>query len=187
MNVAKQLISEDVYLHQWHQDFEQWHGDDGMRRMRAVSMAVLLDQNTATNAALMVAPGSHKRLLQPLPYQPNPTPQQLVFRTFTGPILPDHLMKDVSDRCGIVHCAGEPGDVVMFDCATLHGSHTNISPWPRQNLFYVYNAISNTMSGGGYDKTKSQERPEHHCSRDPDDAGVALPAFQNDFTKFKRK
>lgn len=58
---ARQLLGSDIYIHQsrinykpaldgkeffWHSDFETWHVEDGMPRMRAVSVSVFL-----TNAA----------------------------------------------------------------------------------------------------------------------------------------
>jgi ectoine hydroxylase len=33
--------------------------------------------------------------------------------------------------------------MLMFECNLLHGSAGNISPWPRSNVFFVYNAVSN--------------------------------------------
>jgi len=55
--VASYLLDDEVYIHQsrlnykpgfkgkefyWHSDFETWHAEDGMPRMRALSMSVLL-------------------------------------------------------------------------------------------------------------------------------------------------
>src|SRR5690606_20111194 len=69
------LLDDDVYLHQsrlnykpgftgkefyWHSDFETWHAEDGMPRMRAISASVLLTDNDALNGPLMLMPGSHK-------------------------------------------------------------------------------------------------------------------------------
>lgn len=207
LNVAHQIIGEDVYIHQsrinfqqgyneanrmggtgflWHQDFEQWHSDDGMPRMRALSMAVLLDDNRPYNGALMVSPGSHRQLVQPMPYSPNPSAAELAMRLRTGPILPNTLFQDVTNRGGLVHCSGDAGDVVMFDCNLIHGSHTNISPWNRQNLFFVYNAISNTINPhGGYDLSLSERfRPEQFSSRDPKYAGVPLIPRPVDYSQF---
>src|SRR3546814_10424765 len=47
----------------WHSDFETWHVEDGMPRMRALSMSVLLAENTPHNGPLMVIPGSHRTYL----------------------------------------------------------------------------------------------------------------------------
>src|SRR3546814_18361378 len=70
--------SDLVYIHQsrlnykpgfkgkefyWHSDFETWHVEDGMPRMRALSMSVLLAENTTHNGPLMLIPGSHQTYL----------------------------------------------------------------------------------------------------------------------------
>src|SRR5690625_623549 len=75
LNVARQILGSEVYLHQsrlnykpgfrgkefyWHSDFETWHVEDGMPRMRALSMSVLLTDNHEYNGPLMLMPGSHK-------------------------------------------------------------------------------------------------------------------------------
>jgi len=71
--IAQFLLNDDVYVHQsrlnykpgftgkefyWHSDFETWHAEDGMPRMRAVSASLLLTGNRAHNGALMLMPGS---------------------------------------------------------------------------------------------------------------------------------
>src|SRR5690606_6790212 len=43
----------------WHSDFETWHIEDGMPRMRAVSVSISLTENNEFNGPLMVVPGSH--------------------------------------------------------------------------------------------------------------------------------
>lgn len=73
--VARQLLGGDVYLHQtrvnykpaldgreffWHSDFETWHIEDGMPRMRCVSVSISLTLSTEFNGPLMLAPGSHR-------------------------------------------------------------------------------------------------------------------------------
>jgi ectoine hydroxylase len=194
VGAARQILGEEVYVHQsrinyqvgyrdggtggsgflWHQDFEQWHCEDGMPRMRAVSMAVLLERAVPANGALMVMPGSHRHLVQAYgePDASEPYARGALSR---GPRLPARLLRDLADRHGIVHCTGEPGDVVLFDCNTLHGSHTNISPWGRSMLFAVYNAVSNVPAPVPY--ASARRRPEHIGSHDPQFAGVPLPSL----------
>ena len=61
----------DIYIHQsrvnrkpgfrgrefdWHSDFETWHAEDGMPRMRAVSVSVALTENRPDNGSLMIMP-----------------------------------------------------------------------------------------------------------------------------------
>src|SRR5690606_14457259 len=76
--VASFLLDDQVYVHQsrlnykpgfkgkefyWHSDFETWHVEDGMPRMRALSISVLLSENTVNNGPLMLIPGSHRTFL----------------------------------------------------------------------------------------------------------------------------
>jgi ectoine hydroxylase len=32
----------------------------------------------------------------------------------------------------------------MFDCNCMHGSNGNITPYPRSNVFIVFNSVENT-------------------------------------------
>lgn len=193
VDVARQLLGEEVYVHQsrinfqrglgeggtwgsgflWHQDFEQWHAEDGMPRMRALSMAVLLEPAVPANGALMVMPGSHRRLVQA--FAPDRGGDHTDGSLSRGPRLPVEHVRQLADRHGIEHCVGEPGDVVLLDCNVVHGSHTNISPWGRCMVFAVYNAVSNTPAPRPYGAPR--RRPEHLGSHDPRFCGVPLPSL----------
>ena len=78
VGIAKQILGSDVYIHQsrinfkpgfkgkefyWHSDFETWHVEDGMPRMRAFSVSIALEDNYILNGPLMVLPGSHKEFI----------------------------------------------------------------------------------------------------------------------------
>jgi ectoine hydroxylase len=199
VEVARQLTGEHVYIHQsrvnfqrglnsegiggtgflWHQDFEQWHAEDGMPRMRAVSMAILLERATPQNGALMVVPGSHHRMIQA--YGDAREASAYASGALSrGPQLPIEVLTQMIDEHGIEYCIGEPGDVVLFDCNTLHGSHTNISPWGRSMLFAVYNAVSNVPAARPFGVPVP--RPEHIGCHDPHLAGVPLPALRQDLS-----
>src|SRR3546814_965327 len=71
-DVARFLLDDEVYIHQsrlnykpgfkgresyWHSEFETWPVEDSMPRMRALSMSVLLAENTPHNGPLRVIPG----------------------------------------------------------------------------------------------------------------------------------
>ncbi|GAA3306951.1 hypothetical protein GCM10020295_64550 [Streptomyces cinereospinus] len=75
---ARQILGSDVYVHQsrinvkpgfgasgfyWHSDFETWHAEDGLPRMRTVSVSIALTENHDTNGGLMIMPGSHRTFL----------------------------------------------------------------------------------------------------------------------------
>ena len=75
----------------------------------------------------------------------------------------DHCLSQLTDQGGIVTATGKPGSVVVFDCNTMHGSNGNITPYPRSNAFFVYNAISNRVVAPFCDQPP---RPEYICARE---------------------
>ena len=52
---------------------------------------------------------------------------------------------------------------MFFDCNAMHGSNGNITPYPRSNVFAVFNSVENTLEDPfGPD----QPRPDYIASRD---------------------
>lgn len=158
-DVARFLLGDEVYIHQsrlnykpgfkgkefyWHSDFETWHVEDGMPRMRALSMSVLLAENTPHNGPLMVIPGSHRTYLTCVGETPDDHYRQSLKRQEYGVPDEDSLAELAHDH-GIVAPTGAPGTVILFDCNLMHGSNGNITPFPRANAFLVYNAVSNRL------------------------------------------
>jgi len=157
--VARFLLGEAVYIHQsrlnykpgfqgkefyWHSDFETWHVEDGMPRMRALSMSILLAENTPHNGPLMLIPGSHRTFLTCVGETPEDHYRASLKKQEYG--VPDEdSLAELAHEHGIVAPTGEPGTVVIFDCNIMHGSNGNITPFPRANAFLVYNAVSNRL------------------------------------------
>lgn len=157
--VAQFLLSDQVYIHQsrlnykpgfhgkefyWHSDFETWHTEDGMPRMRALSMSVLLADNTPNNGPLMLIPGSHRTFAACVGRTPSDHYKISLKRQGFG--VPDEdTLAELAHAHGIVAPTGKAGTVVVFDCNTMHGSNGNITPFPRANAFLVYNAVSNRL------------------------------------------
>lgn len=157
--IASCLLDDRVYLHQtrlnykpgfngkefyWHSDFETWHTEDGMPRMRALSMSVLLAENTPHNGPLMVIPGSHRSFITCVGETPEDHYRSSLKKQEYG--VPDEWnLARLAHENGIVAPTGKPGTVILFDCNTMHGSNGNITPFPRSNAFIVYNAISNRL------------------------------------------
>lgn len=167
--VARFLLGDEVYIHQsrlnykpgfrgkefyWHSDFETWHVEDGMPRMRALSMSVLLAENTPHNGPLMLLPGSHRTFLTCIGETPDDHYRVSLKKQEYG--VPDELsLAELAHRHGIVAPIGKPGTVVIFDCNLMHGSNGNITPYPRSNAFLVYNAVSNRLEAPfGVDKPR---------------------------------
>lgn len=56
----------------------------------------------------------------------------------------ESLARMVSEG-GIVAPTGPAGSVTFFECNTMHGSNSNITPDPRSNIFMVFNSVENTL------------------------------------------
>lgn len=157
--IASFLLGEQVYVHQsrlnykpgflgkefyWHSDFETWHVEDGMPRMRALSISVLLAENTPNNGPLMLIPGSHRTYVSCVGETPEDHYKMSLKRQEYG--VPDEdILAQLAHDHGIVAPTGRPGSMVIFECNMMHGSNGNITPFPRSNAFFVYNAVSNGL------------------------------------------
>lgn len=159
IDIAQQILGSEVYIHQsrinfkpglsgksffWHSDFETWHVEDGMPRMRALSISIALTDNTIVNGPLMVIPGSHKVYVACV----GESPQNHYLRSLKQQEfgIPDNnSIRFLESRSGIKPLLGEAGSILIFDSNLMHGSGGNISPYARSNLFFVYNSIENRL------------------------------------------
>ncbi|PRY00548.1 ectoine hydroxylase [Allonocardiopsis opalescens] len=155
---ARQILGSDVYVHQsrvnykpgfrgkdfyWHSDFETWHAEDGMPRMRAVSISIGLTPNYLYNGSLMIMPGSHKTFVSCVGETPEDHYRSSLKAQEIG--TPDEgSLTILAERHGIELFTGPAGSATMFDCNCMHGSSGNISPYPRSNVFVVFNSVENT-------------------------------------------
>lgn len=176
--IARFLLGDEVYIHQsrlnyksgfggkpfyWHSDFETWHAEDGMPRMRAVSASLLLTDNRAHNSALMLMPGSHRVFVSCAGSTPRDHHLNSLKAQTVGTPSRDSLTR-MADRFGIADAEGPAGTLVLFDCNTVHGSNGNITPFPRSNAFFVYNAMSNALTRPF---AAQRPRPGFLARRDP--------------------
>jgi ectoine hydroxylase len=157
--IARFLLGGELYVHQsrmnfkpgftgkefyWHSDFETWHIEDGMPRMRALSCSILLTDNEPHNGPLLLIPGSHKHYVRCVGATPeNHYEESLRKQQFGVP--DDNSLSEMAGRYGIDTALGPAGSVVFFDSNILHGSNSNITPSARSNLFYVYNQVDNAV------------------------------------------
>jgi ectoine hydroxylase len=51
----------------------------------------------------------------------------------------------------------------MFDCNCMHGSNGNITPFPRSNIFVVFNSVENACAEPF---AAPSRRPDFVASRD---------------------
>src|SRR5690606_8145539 len=142
IHVARQILGSEVYIHQsranmkpgfkgkefyWHSDFETWHVEDGMPAMRALSCSVLLTENNECNGPLMLVPGSHHQFISCEGQTPENHYKQSLKKQEYG--VPDPVsLQLLVEQGGIRAMTAPAGSVVFFDCNTMHGSNSNISP-----------------------------------------------------------
>ncbi|MFD2925035.1 ectoine hydroxylase [Halobacillus naozhouensis] len=178
LDIVNHLLGSDVYIHQsrinykpgftgkefdWHSDFETWHVEDGMPRMRAVSLSIALSDNYTFNGPLMLIPGSHNYYVSCVGETPDNNYKESLQKQKLG--VPDHdnlsWLADQGD--GISVPTGKAGSITLFESNTMHGSNGNITPYSRNNLFMVYNSVENQLvepySGG-------KKRPEFIAVRE---------------------
>ncbi|PXX91631.1 ectoine hydroxylase [Marinobacter vulgaris] len=159
LSMVQQLLGSDVYIHQsrindksgfcgngfeWHSDFETWHSEDGMPAMRAVSASIMLTDNNAFNGPLMLIPGSHQSFV-PCPGETPDNNWTESLKNQTVGVPPREAVADLANARGIEQPLGPAGSLLLFECNTLHASNANMSPWPRSNLFFVYNSVDNRL------------------------------------------
>ena len=169
LNPVRQLLGDDVYLHQsrmnpkqgfgggaawdWHQDFPPWHTIDGMSEARCIMASVFIDDCTAVTSPLLVVPGSHRHgLLDSKPHKDAKGKGYALHHI-------DHAtLERLAEESGIEAFIGPAGSVAFVHCNVVHGSANNVSPWRRAIMYLNYNAVSNACTG--------TERAWHHNNRD---------------------
>ncbi|MGY3200888.1 ectoine hydroxylase [Streptomyces sp. TE5632] len=155
---ARQILGSDVYVHQsrinvkpgfgasgfyWHSDFETWHAEDGLPRMRTVSVSIALTENFDTNGGLMIMPGSHKTFLGCAGATPKDNYKKSLQMQDAG-TPSDEALTALASEHGVKLFTGAAGSATWFDCNSMHGSGDNITPFPRSNVFIVFNSVENT-------------------------------------------
>jgi ectoine hydroxylase len=174
---ARQILGSDVYVHQsrvnykpgfggggfyWHSDFETWHAEDGMPLPRAVSCSVSLTDNFAHNGALMIIPGSHRTFVSCVGETPADHYRSSLRAQEVG--TPDQgTLSELTGRHGIALLTGPAGGAVFFDSNCMHGSGDNITPYPRSNIFVVFNSVDNACRAPYYSVAP---RPDFIGARD---------------------
>ena len=129
----------------WHSDFETWHAEDGLPRMRTVSVSIALTENYSTTNG---GADDHAGIAPDVP--------RLRGRDAGGQLQAvaadagrRHPVRRgahsrLADAHGIELFNGKAGSATWFDCNCMHGSSDNITPYPRSNVFIVFNSVENT-------------------------------------------
>ncbi len=184
-SIAQQILGSEVYVHQsrinlkpgfvgkdfyWHSDFETWHIEDGMPRMRALSCTILLTENNEFNGPLLLVPGSHMHYISCIGETPEDHYKASLRQQEVG--VPDAMsLEFLIERRGMRAMKGAAGSVILFDCNTMHGSNSNISPYPRANLFMVYNSVENRLGNPRYGLAP---RPDFIAARESTEALIPV-------------
>ncbi|MFB8279464.1 ectoine hydroxylase [Nocardia colli] len=157
--LARQILGSEVYIHQsrvnympgfrgtgfyWHSDFETWHAEDGMPAPRAVSLSIALTDNYPINGSLMVMPGSHRTFVPCLGSTPAEHYRESLQEQEIGVPTQDDITT-LANTYGISQFTGRAGSALLFDSNLMHGSSNNITPFPRSNIFLVFNSVENTL------------------------------------------
>lgn len=158
--IANGILAEDVYIHQsrinfkagkdangwnWHSDFETWHSKDGMPDMKCFTAMIAVDDNSLSNGCLYVLPKSHSVFVScPKVGEVNPEDE---FSEQTEGVPSDDVIKELCNRFDVLPTPIEckKGDLLLFDCNTLHYSGANNTDGKRTNLYFVFNAVSNAL------------------------------------------
>jgi phytanoyl-CoA hydroxylase len=122
----------------WHQDGAYWKLDP----MHALTVWVAVDECTRENGCLRVIPGSHRLPL----YQPTrktDSPNMLFSSS------EEDLVREWSERAGIVDVELNPGDVEIHHPNILHCSEPNTSPRRRCGLDIGYIPASTRILSDG--------------------------------------
>ncbi|MFJ4658334.1 ectoine hydroxylase [Nocardia sp. NPDC088792] len=177
VDLARQLLGSEVYIHQsrvnympgftgagfyWHSDFETWHAEDGMPAPRAVSLSIALTDNYTHNGSLMVMPGSH-RVFVPCPGETPPDHYRESLREQQIGVPSQADIGTLAQRFGISQFTGPAGSALLFDSNIMHGSSNNITPFPRSNIFLVFNSVENSLTAP---YSAAEPRPAHIAARD---------------------
>ena len=177
LNIARQLLGSDVYITQarvnvkpafngrsfaWHSDFETWHVEDGMPRMRAVTAWIMLSDNNEFNGPFYVIPESHKFYISCAGVTNKKNYTQSLKRQQVG-VPRSETMQRILQNMEIQSIHGNPGTMVFHDCNILHASPDNISGTPRTVLMLVFNSCDNAL-----EKPFSYQSPRPKYLRNPD-------------------
>lgn len=173
---ARQILGSEVYVHQsrinympgfrgngfyWHSDFETWHAEDGMPAPRAVSLSVALTDNYPFNGGLMLMPGAHRTYVSCPGQTPAENYKTSLKEQKVGVPSEDDLRR-LGYEHGIDQFTAPAGSALWFDANSMHGSGNNITPFPRSNIFIVFNSVDNTLVEPF---AAAQPRPEFVAAR----------------------
>jgi ectoine hydroxylase len=124
---------------QWHYDFATHHREDGVANPFALNLHVFLDEVNEFNGPLYFIPGSHREGPANAFHDVESTSYPLWV------VYEETISKLVEDN-SIVSATGPAGTVVIFGDLLIHGSPSNMSPWPRSIYSLILNPVTNAQT-----------------------------------------
>ena len=119
--------------------------------------------NDALNGPLMLMPGSHRTFVGCKGATPDDNFRSSLKKQEIG--VPSHeALTEVAAEHEIEAATGRAGTLMLIDCNVMHGSNGNITPNPRSNAFFVFNAVSNRLAAPF---AASEPRPDFLARREP--------------------
>lgn len=173
---ARQILGTEVYVHQsrvdyrpgcglggsdWHSDFEEWHSEDGMPRMRAVTAFLSLRDNPPGAGPLQIVPGSHHVFVPCLGRTSVDRGRVPSAGQQMGKPSPA-LVGTLVDRHGTADVSGPAGSVTFFDSNCMHRVDGGGKPYEGLSVSVVYNSVENTL---GEPFSTLRARPEYLAAR----------------------
>ena len=125
----KQPASDGTW--DWHQDYGYWY-HQGVLRPDMLTVAIVVDENTAENGCMSVVKGSH--LLGRIEHG----------RKGEATGVDQARLEQVLESLERVEWPLDVGDAVYFHCNLLHASGPNRSARPRTLIHCSYNAVDNS-------------------------------------------
>ena len=157
LDPVKQLLNEDVYLHQsrlnpkygfgsgaswdWHQDYPPFQYIDGMSEPKCIMATVFIDDCTVATSPLLVIPGSHKYGLVESKLHKDAKGEGYALHH-----IDNSLLEKLANQSTIEPLIGPAGSAAFVICTMVHGSANNVSPWRRAIFYMNYNAVSNACT-----------------------------------------
>ncbi len=158
---VQHIVGSPVYLHRsrihiedkvngtaypWHSEFETWHAEDGVPRMRGVEVWLMLSPSTPTNGAFRMLAKSHHIYA---------ACQGSKLKTGNGN---GHSMHGLSRPSfetltrlfyfgELAKAYGEPGTLVICDSNLMYGSSRNAEANPHVTAMLSYNSMENRPVG----------------------------------------
>lgn len=141
--------------------FEVQALSDELAALVADDISISLTENFARNGCLMIMPGSHRTFVSCVGETPDDHYEESLREQETG--TPDPVgLTALADRHGISMLTGAAGSATLFDSTCMHGSSNNITPYPRSNVFVVFNSVENGLRAPF---AAPSPRPSHVAAR----------------------